>query len=142
MGTRSTIAMEFLDGTVQQIYCHWDGYLSHNGKILQEHYTSPAKVQELVSLGDLSSLEGEIGKKHAFMNPPPGVCTFYGRDRNETGTEARKFRSFDKYVTDHSYEEFEYIFRPDSKGQYTWFVCGHDDSSDYVPLADALKRDR
>ena len=31
MATRSTIAMEQPDGRVMQIYCHWDGYLGHNG---------------------------------------------------------------------------------------------------------------
>jgi hypothetical protein len=41
MGTRSTIALEFADGTVEQVYCHWDGYLSNNGKILQAHYMDP-----------------------------------------------------------------------------------------------------
>ena len=39
MATRSTIALEFADGTVQQVYCHWDGYLDYNGKLLAEHYT-------------------------------------------------------------------------------------------------------
>ena len=32
MGTRSTIALEFADGTVGQVYCHWDGYLSKIGR--------------------------------------------------------------------------------------------------------------
>ena len=41
MATRSTIALEFADGTVQQVYCHWDGYIDHNGKILFENYSNP-----------------------------------------------------------------------------------------------------
>ena len=66
MGTRSTIALEFADGTVEQVYCHWDGYLDHNGAILKEHYSNPFKLRELIDLGDLSSLRPEIGTKHAF----------------------------------------------------------------------------
>ena len=38
MATRSRIAIEKQDGTVDSIYCHWDVYLSHNGKILFNHY--------------------------------------------------------------------------------------------------------
>ena len=48
MGTRSTIALEYADGTVHQVYCHWDGYLEHNGRILQEHYLDPFKLQEQI----------------------------------------------------------------------------------------------
>ena len=34
MSTRSNIAIKRKNGTVESIYCHWDGYLSYNGKIL------------------------------------------------------------------------------------------------------------
>jgi hypothetical protein len=66
MGTRSTIALEFADGTVEQVYCHWDGYLEHNGKILQEHYSDPFKLRDLIDQGGISSLGKSIGKKHPF----------------------------------------------------------------------------
>jgi hypothetical protein len=56
MATRSTIALEFADGTVQQVYCHWDGYLEHNGKILFESYQDPFKLRDLIDLGDVSVL--------------------------------------------------------------------------------------
>ena len=60
MGTRSTIALEFADGSVSQVYCHWDGYLDNNGKILSEHYMNPFKVRDLVELGDFSSLRETV----------------------------------------------------------------------------------
>ena len=72
MATRSTIAIEHEDGTVEQVYCHFDGYLSHNGKILQEHYTDRSKVEQLVALGDMSILGNEIGEKQDFDNPVNG----------------------------------------------------------------------
>ena len=93
MGTRSRIAV--MHGEVcKSIYCHWDGYLEHNGAILQEHYDS-AKANQLVALGDLSSLRPEIGVKHPFscLDAEAGsdyeerygdMCTFYDRDRGET----------------------------------------------------------
>jgi hypothetical protein len=69
------------DGSILAVYCHWDGYPSHNGKILNAHYTERSKVQELMDLGDLSSLGPEIGEKHNFDAPPKGQCNAYGRDR-------------------------------------------------------------
>jgi hypothetical protein len=58
MGTRSRIAVMHGD-KCKSVYCHWDGYLEHNGLILQEHYDS-AKANHLVALGDLSSLRPNI----------------------------------------------------------------------------------
>jgi hypothetical protein len=148
MGTRSTIALEFADGTVQQVYCHWDGYFEHNGKILFENYTDPFKLRELIDLGDLSSLRPTIGTKHAFSSfdlPDAervahealveNMCTFYGRDRQETGCGAKKFKDFADYVANHQYEEYEYILR-NVDGKATWFVADH--SETYVLLAEAL----
>jgi len=54
MATRSTIALEFADGTVGQVYCHSDGYLSYNGQVLFQHYSDPFKLQELIDNGDVS----------------------------------------------------------------------------------------
>ena len=38
MATRNRIAIENQDGTVISIYCHWDGHIETNGKILFENY--------------------------------------------------------------------------------------------------------
>lgn len=130
MGTRSSIALEFADGTVGVIYCHWDGYLEHNGKILAESYQDPFKVRELIDLGDLSSLAPEIGTKHDFDARVEGECTFYGRDRGEEGCEACYFSDFDEYIREHPYEEYEYILRLDGK----WYVCDTSNSRGFVPL--------
>jgi hypothetical protein len=82
--------------TVRAVYCHWDGYLEHNGSLLQKHYSASPKVNNLIALGDLSSLRPEIGEKHLFssMELPKeqreaheeavkDMCTFYTRDRGE-----------------------------------------------------------
>ena len=149
MGTRSTIALEFADGTVEQVYCHWDGYLDHNGRILQDHYSDPFKLQKLINLGDLSSLGPNIGEKHPFSPHSSkedealyehakdmGYCTFYKRDRNESGCGAKKFKDYLDYAENHQYEEYEYILRAcgDKAG---WFVSDH--GKDFVPLAVALE---
>ena len=133
MATRSTIALEYLDGTIGQIYCHWDGYLSHNGKRLLEHWKSPAKVQEMINLGDLSSLGAEIGVKHQYDTNKEDVCTFYGRDMGEDDVSARQFESFEDYVNNHEYQEYDYILRYEG-----WYVSI--DGGKYVPLSVAMEQ--
>jgi hypothetical protein len=139
MGTRSTIALEYADGTVDQIYCHWDGYLDWNGKMLAEHYADPFKVRQLMDLGDMSTLQPSIGTQHAFEKAPEGECTFYKRDRNESGCEAKKFKDFADYKANHQYEEYEYILR-NVDGNAVWFVADHSDR--YVPLAEAFEAEK
>jgi hypothetical protein len=56
MATRSRIAIENQDGTVTSIYCHFDGYIDGVGKILQENYNTREKMEQLIDLGDISSL--------------------------------------------------------------------------------------
>lgn len=122
MGTRSRIGVMHGD-VVKSVYCHWDGYLEHNGAILQEHYDS-SRANQLVALGDLSSLRPELGEKHAFSQfelPKEEVeafkaltenwCTFYGRDRGETGVE---------WKVDHTFEEF--LARADGCGAEFYYV--------------------
>jgi hypothetical protein len=151
MGTRSTIALEFADGTVQQVYCHWDGYLDHNGRILQDHYSDPFKLRELIDLGDLSSLGPNIGFEHPFSPhaskedealyeaaKEAGACTFYARDRGETGVKAKKFKDFEDYKKNHQYEEYEYILRA-CGDKAVWFVADYNDT--YVPLLDAMAKE-
>lgn len=137
MATRSTIALEFADGTVGQVYCHWDGYLSHNGKMLLESYSDPFKLRDLIDQGDLSTLAIHIGSKHDFDTQVPYECTFYGRDRGETDTKARYFQHFDEYLDEGQMEDFNYILRTDGN----WYVREYD-SEPFVLLTEALKRDR
>jgi hypothetical protein len=149
MGTRSTIALEYADGTVDQIYCHWDGYLDHNGQILLQNYMDPFKVRALMDLGDMSSLRPEIGVQHKFSpfdqteltmeefeKKHGDMCTFYGRDRNESGTGAKRFKDFEDYKANHQYEEYEYILRQ-VDGKPTWFVSYYKTNGDYVSLETA-----
>lgn len=119
MATRSTIALEFADGSVAQVYCHWDGYLSHNGKILLENYSDPFKLAGLIKLGDISSLGPGIGEKHDFNNAASYPdTTFYGRDRGETGVDARWFKDYADYRANAQSEEYNYILRTDGR----WYV--------------------
>jgi hypothetical protein len=148
MGTRSTIALEYADGTIEQVYCHWDGYLAHNGQILLKHYSNPFILRDLIDLGDVSSLKSTIGTKHAFSHfelraeevaeykvLTENMTTFYGRDRGETGTSARKFVDYEHFLVDGQAEEYDYILRNDN-GVAVWFVSDH--GGDFVTLESAI----
>jgi len=112
MATRSTIAIQNDDGTVTGIYCHWDGYLSYNGRILKENYNTEAKVRELIALGQLSALGETIGEKVDFNNAPDGQCIAYGRDRGEIDSDAETFNTWTALLN-RSGQEYNYLFVPD-----------------------------
>jgi hypothetical protein len=136
MATRSRIAV--MHGEVcKSVYCHWDGYLEHNGAILQEHYDS-SKANNLVALGDLSSLRPEIGVEHPFSRFDTQISdeayeqqfgnmtTFYGRDRGETGTEWKVAHTFAEFFeqVENCGGEWYYVMQDG-----VWY-CGNTYSSD------------
>ena len=127
MGTRSTIALEFADGTVEQVYCHWDGYLEHNGKILQAHYMDPFEVKALVSLGGFSSLRETFGETadEAYTQRGEELCV-------------NKYKNFDEYVREGQREEYNYILR-NINGVATWFVEFYATEGKYLTLAEAFE---
>jgi hypothetical protein len=149
MGTRSRIGVMHGDN-VKSVYCHWDGYLEHNGYILQTKYDS-VKANKLVSMGDLSSLGADIGEAHDFARDVVYVdiggnvscsedCTFYGRDRGEEGTGHKTHTSFVDFIecVEGSWCEWYYIMKDG-----VWY-CGNvykEDSKFYkklVPLTEAM----
>lgn len=60
MSTRCFIGKELINSrgkySYRGIYCHYDGYLDDVGKNLVENYTNEDIIDELISLGDISSL--------------------------------------------------------------------------------------
>jgi hypothetical protein len=86
MSTHSTIGLEHEDGTITAIYCHWDGRIEHNGRILVDHYGDVERVMQLLALGNLSELGEEIGQAHDFRThglEHPTWCLAYERDRGD-----------------------------------------------------------
>jgi hypothetical protein len=90
MGTPSSITAKCNDGKFRTIYCHYDGYVAYNGVILFKHYQDQQKIEEMLALGDISSLKESIEcpEGHSFESPSEGNTVFYGRDRGEDGSEA------------------------------------------------------
>ena len=113
MATRSYIGVRNLDASVDYIYCHFDGYPEHNGKILTEHYADVDRVNALLKLGDLSSLGKEIGEKQEFDKPriSRNWCLAYGRDRGEKNVSVKN-GDFSKLIKDQSVD-YVYVFDGD-----------------------------
>ncbi len=109
MSTKSRIKIKRLDGTEKAIYCHWDGYVEHNGLYLQLCYDTPDKIEKLLELGNLSSLGQTVE-----------TCNAYHRDRG------KEIEFWDEE------EEFNYLF---DENIGAWIVehCDYDTIvSDYV----------
>ena len=117
MSTRSTIALEFADGTVQQVYCHFDGYLSGVGAELVSDYSDPFALRDLIDGGDMSC----IGEPYT--------------DRGEE-LYVRKFKDFADYVKNGQDEEYDYILR-NVNGVATWFVRCYATEGRFVTFAEA-----
>ena len=146
MGTRSRIGVMHGE-KCKSVYCHWDGYLAHNGAILQEHYDS-AKANHLVALGNLSTLGKEIGEKHvfsqfelraeevqAYKELTENWTTFYMRDREEKDQEFEVSHSFDEFLEQciECGAEYYYIMKDG-----VWYCGCPDKGSRLVELSEAL----
>ena len=124
MATRSVIGKyNNTTGGVKSVYCHYDGYPEYVGKILVNHYNTPEKVTKLISMGDISSLEKSIGKKHDFNMPynekeKLGYTTFYGRDRGEKGNMSATYKNREEYgkkAKNKFGTEYHYVFNLKTK---------------------------
>ena len=120
MSTRSTIAIRRLDGSMTKVYCHWDGYTENNGVILQKYYNTPDKIEELLALGNISSLREKINpetKNHNFDHPEADVTVAYHRDRGEEFSQ----------IDNSQMEEYNYVF---NMFDGVWYVIYYADYPD------------
>ena len=125
MATRSNIAMKTLEGKIVSVYCHWDGYVANNGKILLENYTDADKIEALVALGAISSLGTVIGEKQDFddrSTQKDEWTLFYSRDRGEE-LSIQEHDDIPSWIDD--MEEYAYLW----DGQ-NWLVNDHGEKDD------------
>lgn len=114
MATRSVIAVR--TGTARKpsylgVYCHYDGYPSHQLPILTEHHNSPAAALGLVVGGDISCLHTNLGWQRETL---PASGPLYYAARGETDVEARSFATLEE-MFEHfrgSGCEHSYVFVP------------------------------
>jgi hypothetical protein len=96
MSTRSRIAIENQDGTVDSIYCHFDGYLSGVGKTLFNHYDQE-KLEKLLELGDISSL-GESTIDTIAYHRDRGEDLYFKTFKDVEDLFENGFNSFEEYI--------------------------------------------
>lgn len=113
MSTHSSIAVLHKDGSVSEVYCHFDGYPEGVGKFLKTHYNTQELADALVALGDMSYLAEKILPIgiHSYDKPESGVTVFYGRDRGEDNTKPRLFKDLSDYRKNFKRQDFNYLFR-------------------------------
>ena len=137
MGTRSRIGYELPDHTVVSVYCHYDGYVENNGRILVEHYQDRDAVKELIDGGSMSSLhttnlwvtkavrdvDGKVAvdeKGNWIYSPTRDAQPLYHTERGEELDVDHT--SFDEFISGHSGEEYSYLY--DLNGNWKAYKIG------------------
>ena len=135
MATRSAIAIKHGRNTIKSVSCHWDGYPEHNGRILQEYWFTPILINQLIEMGDMSSLGATIGKKVEFDATPEYIqndfemsisyqCVFYNRDRGEN-TSSGTFETEADFIEYYDEAGIDYFYLFDNG---VWYVRDYRDA--------------
>ena len=127
MSTRARVGIVRPNGSVLSIYTHSDGYISHHGPILLEHYGTAQKILALMKMGGCSQLFETLEE-----------CSFYKRDHKESRAETSTNKNQALYFQSapQCNAEFVYLFLPDTA---TWLVAEVRRSPDNPPLWQDLR---
>jgi len=127
MGTRSRVAVMHGD-VCKSVYCHYDGYLEHTGRVLFENYDSTA-ANALIARGDNSGVQETVEE----MN-------FYA-DRGEEDVSWQVAHSFEQFLeqVENCCGEYYYVMRDG-----VWYAgCVYETNglikNGLVPLEQALE---
>jgi hypothetical protein len=126
MATRSRIAIENQDGSVTSVYCHWDGHIETNGVILNNNYNTKDKVEALIELGNLSSLDKTLETTVA-----------YARDRGEDSHQAT-YSNVEELFEDGFGDIVEYVYCFTKDG--IWLV-GTLESNNVAVLSEVIEEE-
>jgi len=126
MGTRSRVAV--MHGNVcKSVYCHYDGYLSYTGEILNRHYDSTL-ANALVSRGDNSGVKETLEEMNFYT------------DRGETDVSWQVSHTFEEFLeqVEGCGGEYYYVMKDG-----VWYAGAVYDTpglikGGLVPLVDAL----
>ena len=136
MGTRSRIGLALGPDKIISVYCHYDGYIQSNGRILKQYYTTKEAVGELIDGGGMSCLrtlhtwnseplkrkiiKDDGTEEIVYMTHDDG--TWMMKEEKETpgpqyyterGEDVEVLMStFDEFMSDSCGEEWCYLFTP------------------------------
>ena len=80
ISTRSRIGILKKDGSIESIYCHFDGYLEGVGEKLYNYYSNYDDIKDLIKLGDIESLKEKV---NTGLDSKDNVTIAYHRDHGE-----------------------------------------------------------
>lgn len=123
MITRALIGIKQKDGSVLAIYLQHDGYPAGAGVILGGWYNTKEKIEELLSLGELISID-----------TTPETCVAYHRDLGEELNQASQYgdtREFIRKGFSYWDAEFCYLFDP---GIDRWMVASKSEGYEFFEL--------
>jgi hypothetical protein len=132
MATRSMIGVQRDNGTIEAIYCHWDGYMEHHGPILLNAYNGPRKIEALIRQGDLSCL-GSILVADATGAEDEDACSningYVGGDGDDSECSAKVYADLDDLRARQTWCEYFYVHK---EGQ--WYVASSDETDELRTL--------
>lgn len=138
MSTRCYIGkLDDKSNDVKFIYCHFDGYPEYVGYMLDTYYKDHGKVEDLLDLGDISSLNENIQPmgNHNYDEPEKGVTVAYFRDRSENWEDvAPKHTQLANYERDDIMIDYKYLYKDG-----IWFVDVENGLSRWTKVSDLLK---
>jgi len=159
MGTRSRIGLALGLDKIVSVYCHYDGYIEHNGRKLVENYNTKELVEDLINGGDMSSLhsihmweskplkqvihkvddDGDAYKEVKYMRDAddnwvysPVKATPAPMYYSERGEDCPpQFTTFDEFLSNDCGEEWCYLFTPGSGWQCWKLGWGETNTQEY-----------
>ena len=154
MGTRSRIGLALGPDQIVSVYCHYDGYIQHNGRKLVEHFNTKSAVEELINGGDMSSLwtthmwdsaplkqiimdgdrrevkyltDDDGNWVYSPVKAEPGPQYYSGRGEDCPP----KMTTFDEFLSDDCGEEWCYLFTPGTGWQCWKLGWGDTNTQEY-----------
>ncbi len=119
MSTRAIIGKQIDDDSYLSVYLHREGYVDYSGVLLQTHYATTEQVDQLLALGNMSSLGISVND-----------CLFYNRDTQESwGTAKPKLRNLQEICS----EEWVYIW------DGTQWLGSESSSFNLIPMQELLE---
>lgn len=119
MGTRSFVGRRVDGDTIEVIYGQFDGYVEGVGKILNEHYNSREKLEEILKLGSFRSLGASLEYPgEEYYNRPTEEIDFTAYSRfyiRDLGADSNDFNlreeiSLSEFMSDSGMIAYAYIW--------------------------------
>lgn len=142
MSTNSRIGIIRFDGSVDSIYCHWDGNYEHNGMILFNKYQDLNKINKLIELGSISFLDADVeprtDQNHSFEHPCDGLVVAYCRDRGERECVIEHAKDINDFFKNSVSFNEEYVYLYD-ENESKWMTTNTYSKDILVCLEEKLK---